>query len=168
MVFIRFNVIDRVYRHPDRNASFAGVYGDSRSGITANRQHAIATGTNIGLALTLLSFTTGFFALLLCVRYVHQKPYTSIVTARRKIDWKRIFFGAGIWGTLTIATFVIQYFTTDPSEIQFQFEPLRFLGLLVVSLALFPFQTSFEELVFRGYLMQWSALLFKYRWVAVL
>lgn len=129
---------------------------------------AIATSTNIGLTLTLLSFITGFFALLLCVRYVHQKPYTSIVTARRKIDWKRIFFGAGIWGILTIATFVIQYFTTDSSEIQFQFEPLRFLGLLVISLALFPFQTSFEELVFRGYLMQWSALLFKYRWVAVL
>lgn len=128
----------------------------------------IATGTNTGLALTLLSFTAGFFALLLCVKYVHQKPYTSIVTARRKIDWKRIFFGAGIWGALTIVAFIIQYFTTDSSEIQFQFEPLRFLGLLVVSLALFPFQTSFEELLFRGYLMQWSALLFKYRWVAVL
>ena len=31
----------------------------------------------------------------------------------------------------------------------------------------YAFQTSFEELLFRGYLMQWSALLFKYRWVAV-
>lgn len=129
---------------------------------------AIATSTNTGLALTLFSFAVGFFTLLFCVRYIHHKPCISIVTARRKIDWKRIFFGAGIWGTLTIATFVIQYFTTDSSEIQFQFDALRFLGLLLVSLILFPFQTSFEELAFRGYLMQWSALLFKYRWVSVL
>lgn len=129
---------------------------------------AVATGTNIGLALTLFSFAVGLFALLLCVKYIHQKPYISIITARRKIDWKRIFFAAGIWGILTIATFVIQYFTTDTSEIQFQFEPYRFLGLLLISLALFPFQTSCEEVLFRGYLMQWAALLFKYRWVAVL
>lgn len=129
---------------------------------------AIATSTNTGLALTLFSFAVGFFALLLCVKYIHQKPYISIITARRKIDWKRIGFGAGIWGGLTIAIFIIQYFTTDSSEIQFQFNPLRFCGLLVVSLILFPFQTSCEELLFRGYLMQWSALLFKYRWIAVL
>lgn len=142
------------------------MYLDPESLKTGNI--AIATGTNTGLALTLFSFTVGFFALLLCVRYIHQKPYISIVTARRKIDWKRIFFGAGIWGALTLITFIVQYATTDSSEIQFQFEPMRFLGLLAVSLVLFPFQTSFEELLFRGYLMQWAALLFKYRWVAVL
>lgn len=142
------------------------MYLDPESLKTGNI--AIATGTNTGLALTLFSFTVGFFALLLCVRYIHQKTYISIVTARRKIDWKRFFFGAGIWGALTLITFIVQYATTDSSEIQFQFEPMRFLGLLAVSLVLFPFQTSFEELLFRGYLMQWVALLFKYRWVAVL
>lgn len=142
------------------------MYLDPESLQTGNI--AIATSTNTGLALTLFSFTVGFFALLLCVKYIHLKPCVSIVTARRKIDWKRIFFGAGVWGTLTIVTFIVQYFTTDSADIQFQFEPLPFLGLLVISLALFPFQTSFEELLFRGYLMQWSALLFKYRWAAVL
>lgn len=142
------------------------MYLDPESLKTGNI--AIATGTNTGLALTLFNFTVGFFALLLCVRYIHQKTYISIVTARRKIDWKRFFFGAGIWGALTLITFIVQYATTDSSEIQFQFEPMRFLGLLAVSLVLFPFQTSFEELLFRGYLMQWAALLFKYRWVAVL
>lgn len=142
------------------------MYLDPESLKTGNI--AIATGTNTGLALTLFSFTVGFFALLLCVRYIHQKTYISIVTARRKIDWKRFFLGAGIWGALTLITFIVQYATTDSSEIQFQFEPMRFLGLLAVSLVLFPFQTSFEELLFRGYLMQWVALLFKYRWVAVL
>ena len=78
---------------------------------------------------------------------------------------------------LTLLSFAVGFFTIlfcvkyiffgDTSHLVFQFEPVHFLILVVISLLLFPFQTSFEELLFRGYLMQWSALLFKYRWVAV-
>lgn len=128
----------------------------------------ITASTNLGLALTLLSFVAGFFALLLCVKYIHGKPYTAIITARRKIDWGRLFFSAGIWGGLILLSFVVQFLTTDTSDIVFQFDPLNFFVMVIVSLIFFPFQTSFEELLFRGYLMQWSALLFKYRWVALL
>ena len=32
-----------------------------------------ATSTNTGLALTLLSFAVGFFTILFCVKYIHQK-----------------------------------------------------------------------------------------------
>lgn len=129
---------------------------------------SLSTSTNAGLALVLLGFVVGFFTLLLCVRYIHQKTYASIITARSKIDWGRIFFSAGIWALLTLFAFALQFATTAPSEIVFQFNPSKFFVLVIVSLALFPFQTSFEELVFRGYLMQWFVLLFKYRWVAVL
>lgn len=48
------------------------------------------------------------------------------------------------------------------------FSPEKFLPLLIVGLLLFPFQTGFEEVLFRGYLMQGSALLFRYRWAALL
>lgn len=129
---------------------------------------SLTTTTNSGLALVLFGFVVGFFTLLLCVRYIHQKAYTDIITVRPKIDWGRIFFSAGIWGLLTLLAFAVQFVTTDSSEIVFQFDPSKFFVLVLVSLVMFPFQTSFEELVFRGYLMQWSALLFKYRWVAVL
>lgn len=128
----------------------------------------IMTSTNAALALTLLTFAVGFFALFLCVKYIHQKQYKDIVTARRKVDWNRIFFSAGIWALLSVVGVVITLLTTDTSQIVFQFEPSKFFVLLIISLALFPFQTSFEELVFRGYLMQWAAMLLKYRWAALL
>lgn len=128
----------------------------------------VITSTNLGLALILLSFVAGFWAVLLCVRYVHRKKYTDIITGRSKIDWKRIFFGAGIWGGLLIIGFILQLTLTDSQGLEFHFEPFNFFMLLLISLTLFPFQTTFEELIFRGYLMQWSVLLFKYRWAAVL
>lgn len=40
--------------------------------------------------------------------------------------------------------------------------------MCVVILIFIPFQVALEEFIFRGYLMQASVLLFKYRWVAVL
>ncbi len=126
------------------------------------------TSTNAGLALALLSFVVGFFALFLCVKYIHRKKYTDIVTGRRKVDWGRVFFAAGIWGGLSVITLAITLWNSNPADIVFQFEPLNFVILVVISLLLFPFQTSFEELLFRGYLMQWSALLLRYRWAAIL
>ncbi len=126
------------------------------------------TGTNTGLALALLSFAAGFFALFFCVKYLHRKKYTDIVTGRRQIDWGRVFFAAGIWGGLSLITLAITLLNSNPADIVFQFEPFNFSMLVIIALLLFPFQTSFEELLFRGYLMQWSALLLRYRWAAIL
>lgn len=126
-----------------------------------------ATSTNAGLALTLLSFVVGFFAIFFCVQFVHRKKSTDIVTARKRVDWGRVFFGAAIWGILSLTTLAVPFLFGDTSDIVFQFDPLNFFILVVISLLLFPFQTSFEELLFRGYLMQWTALLFRYRWAAV-
>lgn len=126
-----------------------------------------ATSTNAGLALTLLSFVVGFFAIFFCVQFVHRKKSTDIVTARKRVDWGRVFFGAAIWGILSLTTLAVPFLFGDTSDIVFRFDPLNFFILVVISLLLFPFQTSFEELLFRGYLMQWTALLFRYRWAAV-
>lgn len=126
-----------------------------------------ATSTNAGLALTLLSFVVGFFAIFFCVKFIHKKKCIDIVTARKRVDWGRVFFGAAIWGVLSLTTLAVPFLFGDTSDIVFQFDPLNFFILVVISLLLFPFQTSFEELLFRGYLMQWTALLFRYRWAAV-
>lgn len=126
------------------------------------------TSTNLGLALMLLSFAVGFFAIFLCVKYIHGKRALDIVTARPKIDWGRFFFGAGIWAILSILTFALTFLTGDNGDITFQFEPSKFFVMLVIALLMFPFQTSFEELVFRGYLMQWAYILFKNKWAAII
>lgn len=124
------------------------------------------TDTNLGLVLTLLTFVAGFFALFFCVKYIHRKNYLDIVTSRPKFNWQRFFFGAGVWAILTLITLSITIYTRENNEIILQSNFLTFIGLAIISLLLLPFQTAFEEIMFRGYLMQGFALFFKSRWIS--
>jgi len=125
------------------------------------------TNTNLGLALMLFTFAGGVIALLLCVKYFHHKKPTDILTGRDHFDIKRVFFGAAIWGLLTVILLGAQYGFGDTSNLVFQFQPFNFIMMCIVILIFIPFQVAFEEFIFRGYLMQGSILLFKYRWVAL-
>ena len=114
------------------------------------------TNTNLGLALMLFTFAGGVIALLLCVKYFHHKKPTDILTGRNRFDVKRVFFGAAIWGILTIVLLGAQYGFGDTSNLVFQFQPFNFIMMCIVILIFIPFQVAFEEFIFRGYLMQGS------------
>ena len=107
-------------------------------------------------------------ALFLCVKHIHGKQATDVVTGRERVDWGRVLFGAGIWAMISILAFAVTFLLKEPSELVFQFEPSKFFVMLVISLLLFPLQTSCEEVLFRGYLMQWTYILFRNKWTAVI
>ena len=126
------------------------------------------TSTNTGLALSLLTFVGGFFALFFCAKFLHKKNYLDIVTARPKFDWGRLFFGAAVWAILTLISLAITILSSEDADIVFQFDPLNFFMLVLISILFLPFQTGFEEIMFRGYLMQGAALFFKSKWISFL
>ncbi|WP_059025593.1 CPBP family intramembrane glutamic endopeptidase [Gabonibacter massiliensis] len=128
----------------------------------------LVPNTNPGLALVLFPFAVGVITLLICIRFIHQKKSVDILTGRNRFDIHRFLFGAGIWGIITLLSLLSQYLLSDKSELLFQFEPLPFIIMCVIVITLIPFQVAFEEFIFRGYLMQGFALLFKYRWIAIL
>src|SRR5690606_7658902 len=72
---------------------------------------------------------------------------------RLKVDWKRIFFAFALWGGLTVALTLADYYL-NPQDYEFNFKPVPFAILAVLAIILIPMQTSFEEYLFRGYLMQ--------------
>ena len=108
---------------------------------------------NLYLALMLLTFVGGLIGLVAVVKYLHQQKFIELVTARARIDWGRVFFAFFLWAAFSIITTVIAYYLS-PEDLQWNFNLMPFLGLLAVTLLLLPLQTSFEELLFRGYLMQ--------------
>jgi membrane protease YdiL (CAAX protease family) len=120
----------------------------------------IGMNKNIMLALLFSMFLFTFAGLMVVVRRVHKKTLTSIVTAYDKIRWKRFFFAFGIWALLLIVSVVLSYFL-NPGEVKIQFDPVNFLFLVVVCVILMPIQTSTEELLFRGYLMQGLSQVFR-------
>jgi len=118
---------------------------------------------NLSLIMNLLPFAFLLGLLFVLVKYVHQRSLLSLTTTRPKVDFKRILFSFLMITVYTIVTFFIGY-SIDSSEIVFQFNPVKFAILFLISILLFPFQIGLEEYLFRGYLMQHIGVLVKNKW----
>ena len=123
--------------------------------------------SNLFLFLMLLSFVFAFIGLIIAVKYLHKQTMLSVTTARPKVDWKRIFFAFFLWGILSSSMVVLDYFMS-PENYVYNFEWQRFTVLALIAIALVPIQTSVEEYMFRGYLMQGFGVLAKNRWFPLL
>ncbi len=121
---------------------------------------AIGINKSILLALMMGMFVFALLGLWIAVKYIHQKNFTSIVSAFEKIRWSRYFFAFALWGSLIIALTLVSY-ALSPEEMEVRFDFSKFIILLVVAVIFVPIQTATEELIFRGYLMQGFGLAFK-------
>jgi membrane protease YdiL (CAAX protease family) len=110
-------------------------------------------GVNRVFVENMLPFVVGIVLLFVWVRYLHKQTILSLTTSRRKVDWGRIFFSFFIWSLFTIGSTVALYYI-NPQDFQLNFKPLPFLILVLLAGLLIPIQTSFEEYLFRGYIMQ--------------
>ncbi len=122
---------------------------------------------NLAFFLILLSFVFAFWGIYLVIKYFHRQHILEVTTARKKIDWKRVFFSFGVWAIFTILSTVASYYL-NPQDFVVNFKPIPFAILAVIAILLVPIQTSTEEYVFRGYLMQGFAILAKNKWFPLL
>jgi hypothetical protein len=83
------------------------------------------------------------------------------------VDWKRILFSFTLWSIFTIVSTVYSYYSS-PENFVINFQPIPFVILFFISIVFIPIQTSTEEYVFRGYLMQGFANLSKNKWFPLL
>ncbi len=125
---------------------------------------AMGIGSNWSLILALLAFVVGLLALWLAVANIHKRPFRTLITPKRSINWKKILFSFSLWMGLSMLIELVFYFT-DPQNYEWQFQPGRFAGLVLIAIFIFPLQTSFEELLFRGYGMQGLSLISRFRWI---
>lgn len=122
---------------------------------------------NLTLFLVMVSFVFAFVGICFVVKYLHNQTILSITTSRKKVDWGRISFSFILWALFSILTFLALYFKS-PENFVWNFKPIPFLILLVLGSLLIPIQTSTEEYIFRGYLMQGFANLSRNRWFPLL
>ncbi len=119
---------------------------------------------NAMLFLMLIPFALGFLALMLWVRGVHQQPFRSLHSATQKLNWKKIRFSFGLWAFITVAFLFIDY-SLSPEDYVWNFNLIPFIIMVIIAIVLIPIQTSFEEYLFRGYLMQGIGVAARNRWV---
>lgn len=122
---------------------------------------------NLTLFLVMISFVFAFAGIYFVVKYLHNQSLLSVTTSRPKTDWKRISFSFIIWSVFSIISFSILYFQS-PEKFVWNFKLIPFLILVVIGTLLIPIQTSTEEYVFRGYLMQGFANLARNKWFPLL
>jgi membrane protease YdiL (CAAX protease family) len=118
---------------------------------------------NLTLFLVMISFVFAFAGIYFVVKYLHHQTLLSVTTSRPKVDWKRVTFSFLIWSVFSIISFFVLYFQS-PEEFVWNFKLLPFLILVLIGTILIPIQTSTEEYVFRGYLMQGFANLAHNKW----
>jgi membrane protease YdiL (CAAX protease family) len=138
----------------------AGIY----SGLDGGEPRA---DTTVGLALMLFSFLPALVALIASVKYLHGKRFTATCSGRARFDVRRCLYAVAAWGCVLLVSTALQYALGEHAALRFQFDPLPFLGTCLVLVLFLPFQVAWEECMFRGYLMQGFAALFRYRWVAL-
>ncbi|MGB1308954.1 MAG: lysostaphin resistance A-like protein [Oceanihabitans sp.] len=123
--------------------------------------------SNENLIYILLPFAGGLIFLFLAVKFIHNQSIVQLTTARKKIDWKRFWFIFFFWGILSSGLVLLDYYLS-PSDYVVNFNLKPFLILTAIAIVLVPLQTSFEEYLFRGYLMQGIGVLAKNRWLPLL
>ncbi len=123
--------------------------------------------SNLILFLILLPFAVVLPFIYLVVTRLHQRSFISLITPRDQVDYNKILFSFFLWGTVS-ALMVIFDYIMSPEDYVWNFKPLTFLILLLISVVMIPLQTSMEELIFRGYLMQGFGVLFKNRLMPLL
>lgn len=122
---------------------------------------------NLTLFLVMISFVFAFAGIFFVVKHLHNQTILSVTTSRKKIDWGRVAFSFILWAIFSILSFLVLYLKS-PENFVWNFKLIPFLILLVLGSVLIPIQTSTEEYIFRGYLMQGFANLSKNRWFPLL
>ena len=137
-----FLSFDLAINHP----SFTGLSDGSWKEI------ALLLGKNRLFLLMMLPFTLVFFTLLICLTKIHKLPLLAVFTSRKTFDWKRFFIAFLWWSFMVLAVTGIELLLHK--NFQLVFNAQKFFTLFLLSIILLPLQTSSEELVFRGYILQ--------------
>jgi len=124
-------------------------------------------GVNFTFVLLIAPLSVACLILLFWVKFLHQQSIRSLTTSRKTVDWKRIFFSFSIWAAFTIGSTLIAYYL-QPEDFKWNFNLQPFIIFLFLAILLIPLQTSFEEYLFRGYVMQGLGVATKSRLVPLI
>jgi uncharacterized protein len=139
--------------------------------VDANPQTSITSGGQFIGVDSLLSFTltlsaSVFFLLgiYLAVRFIHQRPFKTLITPVQKISWGRIFQGFAAWFVLSGLISLVEAILY-PDRYVWTLDLPHFIPFIFLALILVPIQTTAEELFFRAYIMQGVGLHLRNIWI---
>lgn len=122
---------------------------------------------SVGIMLAVMPFVMGLAAFVIFMKPIHQRPFKTLLTGAGRFRWNRFFWAALLWLVLLAAYSLVAHLT-GIEKLHWSFKPNGFIGLILVAIVFIPLQTGFEEVLFRGYLLQGFARLTLSRWVPLI
>ncbi len=122
---------------------------------------------NLGIFLVLLPFVVSMLMFLWLVKPFNHRSVEEVINGTKSIRWNRFYTGFGIMVIVSFVLLMINY-AMDPSQYEYQYDPKKFWPLVLIGVLMFPIQSSFEEILCRGYLAQGMAVLTKNRWLVMI
>lgn len=114
----------------------------------------------VTLFMMLFPFLVGLITFALLIRPLHGRSFYQTFNGTSSIRWRRVFVSAIIWIFLSALYFLV-YKWLEPSNFKLNNTSSTLIWLAVISVLFIPFQATFEEIIFRGYLMQGFTFLSK-------
>jgi membrane protease YdiL (CAAX protease family) len=132
-----------------------------------NDYSVLGLDPNMGLMMMLFPFLAGLAAFILLVKPLNSRKFKTVINGTGTIRWNRFFISALIWLILS-GLYLFLYLKFDPSNFTINNKTTTLIILAVISVVFIPFQAAFEEVLFRGYLMQGFAAILRNRWFPLL
>jgi membrane protease YdiL (CAAX protease family) len=121
---------------------------------------------NVSLFLMMLPMVVSLFTCIALLRPFHKRSFSEVINGTKQIRWNRFFVGFGVWFAL-YTLYLLGSYLVEPENFVFQFDISSFIPLLLISVLIIPFQTTCEELLFRGYLGQAIGAWTRNRWLVI-
>lgn len=139
----------------------------ARIAANPNDLSVLGLSPNAVFVMMMFPFIAGLAAFILLIKPLNNRSLKTTINGTGKIRWNRFFISAFIWLLLS-ALYLFLYVKFDPSNFKINNQTISLLILSVLTVIFIPFQAAFEEILFRGYLMQGFAALVRNRWFPVL
>ncbi|WP_226665962.1 CPBP family intramembrane glutamic endopeptidase [Metabacillus litoralis] len=91
----------------------------------------------------------------IAARAILKRKLISFITPYDKINWSKITYGFLVAFILFAIFSLVDYALFPDDYMLNNFDGSRFAWLLIAAILLVPIQTTSEELIFRGFLLQW-------------
>jgi len=122
---------------------------------------------NIGLLLMIFPFIIGLIALFVLMQPLHRRKFITLFNGGGKIRWMKFFIAALVW-LILMGLYLYFSISNDPDNFNINNLSKSLIWLVIIAVLFIPFQTTFEELLFRGYLMQGTGAWFKNKWLPLI
>lgn len=109
----------------------------------------------LAFSLMMSQFIFGWVGLWVSTKFILKRSFRSLITAARRVRWGRMLLGFSVW-TGVIGLFFYGVSLKEPGLVQFNPDWDRFWMYLPAILFWVPLQSAFEEVAFRGQMLQTS------------